>query len=79
MFATTILGVTLSAIWFLMLVVVWIAIAFWPARVAGRKGHSFLGYFVFSLFFFPLALIMAYVIPNRNATPSAPAAPPSAE
>ena len=22
---------------------VWIALAFWPARVAGRKGHSFLG------------------------------------
>jgi len=27
-----------------------VAIAFWPARVAARKGHSFLGYFIFSLF-----------------------------
>ena len=25
--------------------VIWIAIEFWPARVAGRKGHSFIGYF----------------------------------
>ena len=41
---------------------IWIAIAFWPARVAQRKGHSFLGYFIFSLFFFPLALLMAYLV-----------------
>ena len=36
---------------------IWIAIAFWPARVAGRKGHSFIGYFIFSVVFFPAALI----------------------
>ena len=47
--------------------IIWIAIAFWPARVAGRKGHSFVGYFILSLFFFPLALIMAYVVQDRNA------------
>ena len=47
-------------------VIIWIAIAFWPARVAGRKGHSFLGYFILSLFFFPLALILAYVVPDRR-------------
>jgi hypothetical protein len=47
--------------------IVWIAIAFWPARVAGRKGHSFVGYFILSLFFFPLALIMAYVVQDRRA------------
>ena len=46
--------------------IIWIAIAFWPARVAGRKGHSFIGYFVLSLFFFPLALIMAYVVQDRS-------------
>ena len=46
-------------------VIIWIAIAFWPALVAGRKGHSFLGYFILSLFFFPLALILAYVVPDR--------------
>ncbi|WP_395658110.1 hypothetical protein [Nocardioides sp.] len=45
--------------------IIWIAIAFWPARVASRKGHSFFGYFVLSLFFFPLALIMAYVVKDR--------------
>jgi hypothetical protein len=45
--------------------IIWIAIAFWPARVAARKGHSFIGYFLLSLLFFPLALIMAYVVPDR--------------
>jgi hypothetical protein len=43
-------------------------LAFWPARVAGRKGHSFLGYFIFSLVFFPLALIVAYMIEDRTVT-----------
>ena len=47
-------------------VIVWIAIAFWPARVAGRKGHSFFGYFLLSLLFFPLALILAYVVDDRT-------------
>ena len=47
-------------------VIIWILIAFWPARVARRKGHSWLGYFILSLFFFPLALIMAYVVQDRR-------------
>ena len=46
-------------------VCIWVALAFWPARVAERKGHSFAGYFIFSLFFFPLALFMAYVSADR--------------
>jgi hypothetical protein len=46
--------------------IIWVALAFWPARVARRKGHSFVGYFVLSLFFFPLALIMAYVVHDRR-------------
>lgn len=50
--------------------VIWIAIAFWPARVAGRKGHSFIGYFIFSVFFFPVALIVAYLVPPRIAAVS---------
>jgi hypothetical protein len=46
--------------------IIWVAIAFWPARVAARKGHSFIGYFFLSLLFFPLALIMAYVVHDRR-------------
>ena len=51
-----------------ILVVIWVAVAFWPARVADRKGHSFLGYFIFSLVFFPAALIAAYMVQDRTAT-----------
>jgi hypothetical protein len=54
-----------SAILWVVFAAIWIAIAFWPARVAARKGHSFLGYFVLSLFFFPLALIAAYMVGDR--------------
>jgi uncharacterized membrane protein SirB2 len=46
--------------------IIWVALAFWPARVARRKGHSFIGYFILSLFFFPLALILAYVVHDRR-------------
>ena len=67
MFAHTFLGYTIAATWLLILgIIIWIALAFWPARVAHRKGHSFIGYFVFSLFFFPLALITAYLVHDRH-------------
>jgi hypothetical protein len=56
-----------SGWWFgsIVLLILWIAIAFWPARVAGRKGHSFVGFFLFSLVFFPAALIVAYMVRDR--------------
>ena len=53
-------------LWSILFVIIWVAIAFWPARVAGRKGHSFIGFFIFSLFFFPAALIVAYVVQDRG-------------
>ena len=55
-----------------ILAIIWIALAFWPARVAARKGHSFLGYFIFSLFFWPAALIVAYVVEDRTLVHTAP-------
>ena len=53
-------------LWSIIVIVIWIALAFWPARVARRKGHSFFGFFVFSLFFFPAALIVAYLVGDRT-------------
>ena len=50
----------------ILFIIVWVAIAFWPARVAAGKGHSFLGYFIFSLIFFPAALIVAYMVQDRR-------------
>jgi hypothetical protein len=57
------LGWWLGSIVFLA---IWVMIAFWPARVAARKGHSFFGYFIFSLLFFPAALIVAYLVADRR-------------
>ncbi len=62
-YTASILGWTLGGIAFL---IIWIAIAFWPARVARRKGHSFVLYFIFSLIFFPLALLTAYLVRDRT-------------
>jgi hypothetical protein len=56
----------MSFILIVLVAIIWIALAFWPARVAARKGHSFLGFFIFSLFLWPLALIVAYVVQDRS-------------
>jgi hypothetical protein len=57
-----------TAMWLSWIIgfIIWVAIAFWPARVADRKGHSFFGYFLLSVLFFPLALIMAYMVSDRS-------------
>ncbi len=61
-------------IWTTPLIIVWILLAFWPARVARRKGHSFIGYFIFSLVAFPAALIVAYLLSDRaQSSAAAPA------
>ena len=61
--------VAVSGWWFgsIILLILWILIAFWPARVAARKGHSFFIYFLFSLVFFPAALIVAYLVADKTA------------
>ena len=46
--------------------IILLALAFWPARVARRKGHSWLLYFIFSLFLFFPALIVAYLVDDRR-------------
>ena len=58
-------------LWWTLAILVWVLIAFWPARVAARKGHSFFGFFLFSLLFFPAALIAAYVVSDRTAAATA--------
>jgi hypothetical protein len=64
-------GFAVSVIWAWIILIIWIAIAFWPARVAARKGRSFLGFFILSLFFFPLSLLLAYLLPSVNAPAAA--------
>ena len=33
------MGLGLGVIGWTIAIIIWVAIAFWPARVAGRKGH----------------------------------------
>ena len=48
--------------------IVWlVALAFWPARVADHKGHSWLLFLIFSLFLFFPALITAYLVRDRRS------------
>jgi hypothetical protein len=80
MFVASFFDSTMNVIWSIIGLIIWIAIAFWPARVASRKGHSFIGYFILSLIFFPLSLILAYVVRDKNKRPDttpppAPSAP----
>ena len=56
----------MKTILWIILAIIWIAIAFWPARVANRKGHSFIGFFILSLICWPLALIVAYAVRDRR-------------
>ena len=60
----------MNILWWIVSLAIWIAIAFWPARVAGRKGHSFIGFFLFSIVFFPAALITAYLVSDRRIAPA---------
>ena len=42
-----------------------------PPGFAARKGHSFILYFLFSLVFFPAALIVAYLVSDKAAPATA--------
>ena len=55
-----------SFVWWFVLVVIWVDIALWPAQVGARKGHSLLGFFIFSLVFFPADLIVAYLVGDQS-------------
>jgi hypothetical protein len=75
MFATTILGVTLSAIWFVVIAFLWILVAFWPAFIAKGKGYSFLLFFILSLPFWWIMLFVALFMPDKNGPAAPPASP----
>ena len=46
--------------------IIWIVIGSGRRGVAGRKGHSFILFFLLSLVFFPASLILAYVVRDRR-------------
>jgi ABC-type dipeptide/oligopeptide/nickel transport system permease component len=52
-------------------VIIWVSIAFWPASVASRKGHSFFGYFLLSIPFWWITLFIVYFGLKDNSRPVA--------
>lgn len=54
--------------WYLLGAILWVIVAFWPAMVAKRKGYSFILFFLLSLVFFFLSLILAYVVKDKTKT-----------
>ena len=49
-----------GVLWWIIGLIIWIAIAFWPASVASRKGHSFFLWFLISLPFWWISLFIVY-------------------
>ena len=58
-----IMGMDASAVFVLVLLLL---IAVVPARIAKKKGYSYAGFYVFGIFVWPAALIVALCIKDRN-------------
>ncbi len=56
----------MGGFYIVLAIVVWVIVALWPARVASRKGYSFLLFFLLSIPFFFMTLILAYVLKDRT-------------
>lgn len=46
--------------------VILLILAFIPAKIAEKKGYSFAFYYIFSICFFPVALISILIKKNKN-------------
>ena len=61
-------------------IVLWVALAFWPASVAKRKGYSFILFLLLSLFVsWLITLIVVLFLKDKNQTPESIAADKAAE
>ncbi|MDQ5886583.1 MAG: hypothetical protein QG628_980 [Patescibacteria group bacterium] len=78
MFATSILGYTLTTMWYIFILFLSVLIALWPAMIAKGKGHSFFLYFLISIPFWWITFFVVLFLKDRNVKPAA-ATPPSAE
>ncbi|HEY4161126.1 MAG TPA: hypothetical protein VGM08_03630 [Candidatus Saccharimonadales bacterium] len=64
MLATTIIG--FSILGFIILLAVWIVLAMLPAAIAKSKGHSFIAWFILSIFFWWITLFVTLFLHDRN-------------
>ncbi|WP_213455931.1 hypothetical protein [Rhizomonospora bruguierae] len=52
--------------WYILLALLWILLALWPAAIANRKGHSFIGFLILGLIFWPATLVAAFLVRDRG-------------
>lgn len=56
--------------WGILGVIAWILVAIWPATIAAKKGHSFVIWFIISLFFWWITLfVAAFGLKDLTKTP----------
>jgi hypothetical protein len=65
--------------WYLLGVILWAILAFWPAIIARRKGYSFLLFLLLSIPFFVVTLIVVYMLKDKTQTAADRAADRAAE
>ncbi len=70
MFATTILGFTITTIWMAFILFIWVVVALWPATLAQKKGYSFWLFFLVSLFFWWITLFVVLFLKDKSLPPT---------
>jgi uncharacterized Tic20 family protein len=80
-FATTILGYTITAIWYVFILFLFILVALWPAMIAKNKGHSFILYFLISIPFWWITFFVVLFLKDKSvtSTPADSSVPPSSQ
>ncbi len=68
MFATTFLGYTITAIWYVFILFLFILVAIWPAMIAKNKGHSFILYFLISIPFWWITFFIVLFLKDKSVS-----------
>ncbi len=79
MFATSILGYTLTTIWYIALTFLFIIVALWPGMMAKSKGRSFWLWFILSIPFWWITFFVVLFMKDESAPlpPSSPTQTPT--
>jgi hypothetical protein len=72
MFAMTILGYTVTMMWYFAMLFLFILIALWPAAIASRKGRSFWLYFLLSIPFWWITFFVVIFMKDNTTYTAGP-------
>ena len=73
MFATTILGYTITMMWYISMLFLFTLVALWPAMMAKNKGRSFWLYFLVSIPFWWITFFVVLFMKDNSTPASSPA------